>query len=127
MLFLCTANSARSIMAESILRHVAGGRFNSYSAGSHPSGRVNPLALEVLESQGMPTAGLASKGWEQFSQPGAVSIDFVVTVCDNAAGEACPVWPGHPATTHWGMPDPAAVEGSDDASDGHLQTLLAHC
>lgn len=113
-LFLCTGNSARSIMAEVMLNSMGKGRFKAYSAGSHPAGRVNPFALELLAKNQLPIEGLHSKNWEEFARPGAPEIDFVFTVCDNAAGEVCPIWPGRPMTAHWGIADPAAVEGSDD-------------
>jgi len=113
VLFLCTGNSARSILAESILREDGGGRFNAYSAGSHPKGRVNPFALKTLEAFEYPVGGLGSKSWEEFAAPDAPVLDFVFTVCDSAAGETCPVWPGQPMTAHWGIEDPAAVEGTN--------------
>lgn len=112
VLFLCTGNTARSVLAEGILRKDGAGRFQAFSAGSQPKGVVNPFALKVLESFGYPTEGFRSKSWDEFAGPGAPSMDFVFTVCDSAAGEACPVWPGHPVTAHWGIEDPAAVEGS---------------
>ena len=114
VLFLCTGNSARSIMAEAILNEIGRGKFKAFSAGSHPSGRVQPLALELLEKNGLPTAGLRSKDWNEFAQPGAPFMHFVFTVCDQATAEPCPVWPGQPITAHWGIADPAVVEGSED-------------
>lgn len=113
VLFLCTGNTARSVLAESILRKEGAGRFQAFSAGSQPKGVVNPFAIKVLESYDYPTDGLRSKSWLEFAQPGAPVMDFVFTVCDSAAGEACPVWPGQPMTAHWGIEDPAAVEGTD--------------
>ena len=113
VLFLCTGNSARSIMAESILRKLGAGRFNAFSAGSHPKGTVNPLALKTLAAYRLPTEGLRSKNWNEFATSDAPQLDFAFTLCDDAAGETCPAWPGQPMTAHWGIEDPAAVEGTD--------------
>jgi len=114
VLFLCTGNSARSILAEAIINQLGGEQFTGYSAGSFPAGQVNPYAIQLLEQMKLPTDGLHSKNWEVFSEADAATMDFVFTVCDQAAAEPCPVWPGQPMTAHWGMPDPAAVEGDDD-------------
>jgi arsenate reductase (thioredoxin) len=114
VLFLCTGNSARSILAETLLNTIGKGHFHAYSAGSYPAGRVNPFAIELLEETRLPTQGLRSKDWAEFAQPGAPMMDFVFTVCDKAAGEVCPVWPGQPMTAHWGIEDPAAIQGSDE-------------
>lgn len=113
VLFLCTGNSARSILAERLLEHHGGDRFHGHSAGSFPRGAVHPLALALLQEAGLPTAGLRSKPWDEFAAPGAPALDFVFTVCDQAVGEACPAWPGQPITAHWGLPDPAAEQGTD--------------
>jgi arsenate reductase len=116
VLFLCTGNSARSILAEALISDpaIGGGKFKGYSAGSQPKGTVHPFALATLQENGVSIEGLRSKTWQEFAAPAAPKMDFIFTVCDNAAAEACPIWPGHPVTEHWGLPDPAAVEGSDE-------------
>ncbi len=126
VLFLCTGNSARSILAESILRQDGAGRFNVYSAGSHPKGRVHPLALKVLRNFHYPADGFRSKSWDEFAGPDAAAMDFVFTVCDDAAGEICPIWPGQPVTAHWGIADPAAVEGSEEERERAFVDALSY-
>jgi arsenate reductase len=128
VLFLCTHNSARSIMGEAILNNLAisRGRFKAYSAGSHPSGKPNPFALECIQRAGLPTEGLRSKNWDEFAKPDAPKLDFVFTVCDNAAKEVCPVWPGQPMTAHWGLEDPSVVEGSDEKKRQVFSTVFRY-
>lgn len=125
VLILCTGNSARSILGESLITSLGEGRYTGYSAGSTPTGKVNPFAIRLLQEKGYPTDGLRSKSWDEFAAPDAPHIDFVFTVCDNAAGEVCPIWPGHPAKAHWGIPDPAHVEGSDDDKMQAFRTAYA--
>ncbi|MFA7243335.1 MAG: arsenate reductase ArsC [Sulfuricellaceae bacterium] len=124
VLFLCTGNSARSILGEALLNHLGKGQFHAYSAGSHPAGRVHPGAIELLQKNKFPVENLRSKSWDEFSLPGAPQFDFVFTVCDNAAGEICPVWSGQPMTAHWGIDDPATVQGSDE--DKHKAFVTAY-
>src|SRR5690606_37764954 len=124
VLFLCTGNSARSIMAEALVTTMGKGRFRGYSAGSKPGGQVNPFAIEKVKEAGYPLENLRSKSWEEFVRPDAPHMDFIITVCDNATGEVCPVWPGHPASAHWSFEDPAAVEDSDEAKRAAFQKVF---
>lgn len=125
VLFLCTANSARSILAEAALQRAGAGRFEAFSAGSTPRGQVNPAALELLAAEGFDTSRFRSKSWEEFAAPGAPGLDFIITLCDSAAGETCPVWPGRPVSAHWGLPDPAAVDGEAERRAAVAGTLRA--
>jgi arsenate reductase len=124
VLFLCTGNSARSILAESLLNTLGAGKFRAFSAGSFPKGQVHPIAMEVLKRTNLPAEGFRSKSWDEFAAPGAPPIDFIFTVCDNAAGEVCPVWPGKPMTAHWGIADPAVVEGTDGEKEFAFRKAL---
>jgi len=124
ILFLCTGNSARSIMAEALATTMSKGRFKGFSAGSKPSGKVNPFAIEQVKKTGYPLDNLRSKSWDEFAAPDAPRMDFIITVCDNAAGEACPIWPGHPTTAHWGFEDPAAMEGSDEEKRAAFEKIF---
>lgn len=126
VLFLCTGNSARSILGEAVLNDLGQGRFRGFSAGSRPKGQVHPMALQVLREAGIPIEGLRSKPWDEFAMPGAPKMDFVFTVCDNAAGEQCPVWPGQPVTAHWGIEDPAAVEGPEFTQRAAFEDALRY-
>ena len=124
ILFLCTGNSARSIMAEALVTTMSKGRFKGFSAGSKPSGKVNPFAIEQVKKTGYPIDNLRSKSWDEFAGPDAPHMDFIITVCDNAAGEACPYWPGHPAVAHWGFEDPAAIEGTDEEKRAAFERIF---
>ncbi len=125
VLFLCTHNSARSVMAEALLNTIGNPRFKAFSAGSYPSGRPNPFALEQVRAFGYPLETIRSKSWDEFAQPNAPHMDIIITVCDNAAGEACPIWPGHPATAHWGFPDPSDTEGGEDVKRAAFAKVCA--
>jgi len=125
VLVLCTGNSARSILGEALINHLGGGRWRAFSAGSNPAGKVNPLSLEVLAEKGLPAVGYRSKSWDEFAVAGAPVMDLVITVCDNAAGEVCPVWPGHPAKVHLGFPDPAAATGSAEERLAEFRRVYA--
>lgn len=124
VLFICTGNSARSIIAESLLNHLGAGKFSAYSGGSHPAGSVNPLAMELLRRNRFPCTNLRSKSWDEFAQAGAPHMDFVLTVCDKAAGEACPIWPGQPLSAHWGVEDPSAVQGTPEQIERAFTDVL---